>query len=653
MRARLQAGLHLGVARRAPRATSVLAALCLMAACAAEPGPMHLPIPERLTRALSARITQLSAEAQLVPAGTDAPGESTALRASEDGRSFSGFVPAAPGDYTLEVVFRGALDGGPLEFLGRWPSAAFTVSAGASADATFTKPLDTVGRPVDGGDPDGDRLGNLDETLLGTSRTSTDSDGDGTADALDCFPTARDRSAPIASGGSLLDCDGDGFLRLDPPWGTPGQDCDDARAEVRPTADDDCADAVDSDCNPQTCPSSDDLPPTIRDVRPDATTTVGCYASISAEITDVSGVSMGTVSFEQDPYPMGQPRIALLTDRGGDRWATNPIAASGYGLMMGDRPITISATDGRGNTAVQRTTVRFAFDVPTLTALRPAQLGAIEQPVDVTVEGTFPHGIGSIALETRTRTMTGTYEKATARVIGTAMTSPATFRVDPAMLGDGVHLVYPVLADAIGNRLEPADVTALVADMATGYIPCTGATPMIPSRVAAVGADSPFRTARLSDVLPRSLAAMRAISPTYVFTFATADRVRPDGSVRLDDNTDYGAFWLLGFRDPARGVFGSVRWTSVAQGTPSPVVRDDDGSISQDLPLDADRVADSDAVMAEFARAPGCPAIGGAVTAQINYQHFAPDDVVQVFASSGESWRGVAREPVVTTSDCR
>ncbi len=634
-------------------------ALAAASACAAlacggpAPGPLDLPLPDRLSWALSARIGQLTATAHLVPAGSAAPGAGTALRASDDGRSFSGFVPAQPGDYTLEVVFVGAIDGGAPEFLGRWASAAFTVSTGASAEASFTQPLDTIGRPGDGGDPDGDGLGNLDEALLGTSRTSTDSDGDGLADGADCFPTARDRTTPIASGGSLLDCDGDGFLRLDPPWGTPGQDCDDTRAEVRPNAVDACTDAVDSDCNPQTCPSSDDVPPTIRDVQPAAGVTLGCYGTIGAEITDASGVAMASVAFEQDPYPMGQARIALLSDRGGDRWSTNAIAGSGYGLMSGERPITLSATDGRGNTAVHRGTVRFAFETPALTALRPAQLGALDAPVEVTVEATFPHGVGSIALETRTRTESGTYEKATARVIGSAMASPATFTVDPAMLGEGVHLVYAVLVDAIGNRLEPADVTGPVGDQVIGYVPCTGASPMIPARVAVVGAASPFRPAKLSDVLPRSLAALRAISPGYVFTFATADRVRPDGTVRLDDNTDYSSYWLLGFHDPTRNVFGSVRWSSVAQGTPSPAVDDDDAGISQVSPLDVDQVADSDAVMTEFARAPGCPTIGGAVTAQINYQHFAPDDVVQVFASSGENWRGVAREPVVTTFDCR
>ena len=98
--------------------------LVVVAGCRASPDPsVSLRAPSVLKHAL-AKISTLEASASLVRQGGEA-GAPLPLTRADDGVSFSGFVAAEPGVYTLEVVFTGSatVATGRL-FLGRWLSLA-------------------------------------------------------------------------------------------------------------------------------------------------------------------------------------------------------------------------------------------------------------------------------------------------------------------------------------------------------------------------------------------------------------------------------------------------------------------------------------------------------------------------------------------------
>src|SRR5688500_735015 len=196
----------------------------LMGACMDRGAPATFRAPGILKQAL-ASISELEATTQLVPEGAP-PLDPIPLARGEDGVSFTGFIAAAPGTYTLEIAFTGTFGGtSERRFFGRWTSDAFTVTEGDAVSPVFSRPLDTIGRPEDGGDVDADDLGLLDELLWSADPTKSDSDGDGVRDGNDCDPTDADETYPIS--GSIEDCDGDGALRMDIPYKPGGTDCDD------------------------------------------------------------------------------------------------------------------------------------------------------------------------------------------------------------------------------------------------------------------------------------------------------------------------------------------------------------------------------------------------------------------------------------------
>src|SRR5262245_59543682 len=118
--------------RRSMRSAPVIAFAVTLSACFArdaELDRMTIEPPGHLMQAL-ALFTDLGATAALVPKGA-VPLEAKPLTRADDGVSFSGFIAADPGDYTLELVFTGVYDTMPDRlFLGRWISDAFTVVRG-------------------------------------------------------------------------------------------------------------------------------------------------------------------------------------------------------------------------------------------------------------------------------------------------------------------------------------------------------------------------------------------------------------------------------------------------------------------------------------------------------------------------------------------
>ena len=116
------------------RCALALAALGF-AACSPPPA-LSLRAPAPLVRAL-AQLSELGAQAELVPRGQD-PLPGVELERGDDDVSFSGFISAEPGDYTLEIVFAGVATGNATRgFLGRYVSDAFTVARGQSVSAAF------------------------------------------------------------------------------------------------------------------------------------------------------------------------------------------------------------------------------------------------------------------------------------------------------------------------------------------------------------------------------------------------------------------------------------------------------------------------------------------------------------------------------------
>ena len=83
----------------------LLVSLVALSACTDRGSPATFRAPAILRQALST-IGDLEANAELVPDGSD-PLAPVALARGEDGISFTGFLAADPGTYTLDIVFTG------------------------------------------------------------------------------------------------------------------------------------------------------------------------------------------------------------------------------------------------------------------------------------------------------------------------------------------------------------------------------------------------------------------------------------------------------------------------------------------------------------------------------------------------------------------
>jgi hypothetical protein len=139
----------------------------------------------------------------------------------------------------------------------------------------------------------------------------------------------------------------------------------------------------------------------------------------------------------------------------GDVFESPPFstAAGANGLLPGMHAVEIRALDPSANMATLRKSYDFAFDVPEVTRISPAEIGHRSQPFTVDVEATARLGLESIALMIVPRSAAGTYPAANATRAGITGSSPASFRIDPTALMDGDYLIYAVVKDRAGNAL--------------------------------------------------------------------------------------------------------------------------------------------------------------------------------------------------------
>ncbi|MCA9552278.1 MAG: putative metal-binding motif-containing protein [Myxococcales bacterium] len=638
-----------------------LACLALLAGCGAPPAPTAtFTAPQRLSRALSV-VSDVQAEAELVPRGGVAQPR-VALVRGDDGVSFSGFLPAEPGEYTLNLIFTGVpAAGGARLFLGRWRSDAFTVIEGDAATPRFTDALDVIGAEGDGGDPDQDGLGNLDELLLGADPNRPDSDGDGAVDGRDCAPaTAEATPYLIREGGSALDCDGDGARRPDVPWGSPGMDCDDRAPEVSPTATDDCGTARDEDCNPATCPVDDTNPPTLGTPSPGPDAVLGCHAQVSLPITDEGRVTLATMTLLG--ASAGADVVTYMTQVDGV-WVS-PVLNQYAGLdgyTAGPVTVRFEATDGAGNTARSEVQYSLRLEVPEVTSMTPLAVGATSAPVQITVQAQAPAGLARVDLYAAKKGVQGLYDPRHATLVGTSAASPASFTVTPASMEDGEYLLYPVVVDAVGNALEPntapVPVPGVNGDLEVGSdylcVPMASA-PRLPVRSLVVGSSGGYTPATMQDLLPAALAAAAQVDPAAALVQIVGFGVGADGRVRLDDATSYTKRWLFGFYNPTADRAVAVTWLTPAYPGPNPNVDPNAGNITAEEPLSSPAsLADTPDVLAARASQGSCAGpLTGVDDDTVIYLQQDGAAVVQVLTAD-QYWRGTAQPPVTELTDCQ
>lgn len=631
------------------RAALIFGSVLLAAAGCSNEIPSNFEMPGILRQAL-AGVSEVSARASLLPGGAELE-----LKRGEDGVTFTGFIPAEPGEYTLEIAFSGKFTGNPNPlFLGRWTSDIFTVTRGNAAQATFSRPLDALGRPADLGDVDQDGLANLDEILSHTDPALEDSDSDGLKDGEDCDPADGMRSVKIAPGGSVRDCDADGYTRRGPPFG--GDDCDDGAGDIHPGATDHCEDAIDSDCDPSSCPVDDTNPPMVSDFRPDSLIPIGCQARISAVLHDDSLVTSALLAFPDDPYPNSTERLLLMHSDplGGERWESSQIEdASGITpLTEGNHRIQIRAYDDHGNTGYGEHTIQLAYGVPHIVSLTPDQLPSSGM-VQIQIASTVAHGTPHVKIYAAPRGGDGFFHGTDAVMVADGTGGQVTLSIDTGALTAGEYLLFPVIGDDIGNELSPYLSGILSASM-TGYYPCvTGANEDIPTRVLMVG-NTGFTPATMRDVLAEAVSRANAVDPAARLTQIVGIGVRPDGKVPLDSTTDYSPRWSFGFYNASTQTWLEVAWLTFAFGQPNPYVTPNAGNISStDFIADPNALIDSDRAAQIYATIPNCPGLTGDDGDLVQYLRDADtsQDVLQVGAMS-KYWRATATDPPVTISPC-
>ncbi|MCB9653509.1 MAG: hypothetical protein H6729_05155 [Deltaproteobacteria bacterium] len=229
-----------------------MSVLSIASACHEE-GEWTLELPTQLQKAQGLGLLgEISATAELFSTSGIKLSAQLLSRAA-DGHSFSGRLAADPGDYVVDIVFRAQIANhvSPV-FIGRISSEPFTVALGTLVTPSFSKPVDLMGRPGDGGDLDQDGLSVFDELRMSSDPDDSDTDKDGLLDGEDCQPD-KPSTYRVSDSGSLDDCDGDGWLAIDRPLAPPGDDCNDEDPDIHPQALDQCADDVDADCDESTC----------------------------------------------------------------------------------------------------------------------------------------------------------------------------------------------------------------------------------------------------------------------------------------------------------------------------------------------------------------------------------------------------------------
>ncbi|MCA9554540.1 MAG: hypothetical protein KC933_31180 [Myxococcales bacterium] len=648
-----------------PSRTSPALLLLLLAGCRPGPGDLHVPAPAKVQQALS-RFSGLEAAVQLVPEGAD-PLAPVPLAAGEDAVSFSGFIDAEPGSYTLELAFYGHFEGGAARlFLGRLTSDRFTVVKGDAVTPTFSRPLDTIGRAGDAGDEDGDGLGLLDELLWGADPARADSDGDGLADGVDCQP-GLSSSYAVQSGGSIEDCDGDGHRRVDLPFPGAGDDCGDEDPAVHPGAEDLCEDTIDSDCNPATCPSDDSEGPSIEIVAPAEGSVVGCHRRVQARLQDPAGVNRAEARLvDADDPTQVQERIPMRVDSG-DLYVTSTLdVATQTWLVPGRQGLVVAAEDNLGNTSTAAVTFTFALEVPAV-SIAPATVGAKDAPFDVTVTSAPTAGLASITLYVAPWGAGEDVVREQEVALGTQSTSPAVFTVDPATLQDGRYALYAVVEDAVGNQSRPGesfspdgDPLAVDADYYCIFDSGEGNVPVRELVVGEVVVEPGKEPAKMRDHLDEAIAAAAARDPAAELVEIRGFGLQADGYIRLDQDAEgSGKWWRYEFYDVAADRHIEVTWYSANYDITNPevvVTEDYPFLVGDPIAADPATLVDSDAAAAAYTAAAGCQALTGVEDEDIRYlsdQPFSAADVIRVSVPGNvNDFKATAVAPITTIWTC-
>lgn len=633
--------------------------LLLVAACTPAPRAELIPTG-RVGRAL-AGIEDVTAEAFLVPVGANPQTPGFLLTRGDDGVSFAGFIDSGPGSFSLEVVFRGQPSAAPGPvFLGRWTSDVFTVEEGTVAQPVFRMPIDTIGRLEDGGDEDGDGLGLLDEYLWNADPSARDADQDGLDDGMDCHPGDPNVRYAIRQGGNIEDCDGDGVRRPDLPYPGGGNDCDDRSAEISPLVMDACSDPRDLDCNPATCPVDDQTPPELMSVVPAENSVVGCHVPLEVVFTedDATGVELGVSALLEagrDTY--AAERVSERTWRFPSFNTIAQASASG-GLRSGPRTLELRAVDGASNRANLPLSFDFDFRSPTVTSLVPETLGQRRAPFPVVVNA---DGATLVRLYASPRNADSTYPTdGRATLLDEVSGSTARFMVDPSQLADGQWMLYPVLEDAVGNRLQPFPAALpMPGSPGTGlrvradYACAMGAAdPELPVLVLTV--DSTMTALSGSGaLLETALNAARDEDPNLSLVSIVGFGVDANGRVDLADATSFTNAWIFGFRDGNRSF--SVAWRTPAVTTMVPLIDPRGSGVTAEDPIpNPGQLPDSTEVLALHAREGMCRALGGRDGDAIIYSVVQGVMRVAVSNEEGDFWRALIGSDgsVVEDLDC-
>ncbi|HEY4223330.1 MAG TPA: putative metal-binding motif-containing protein [Myxococcota bacterium] len=595
---------------------ALVALVALVGACAEQP-TLSLRAPARIEQALSVA-SDLEATAALAPKGK-AVQAGEKLSRGDDGVTFSGFLAAAPGQYTLEVTFTGVVAASAgvtagRHFLGRITSDSFTVTQGSTATPAFTEAVDTIGAAGDDGDGDSDGLGFLDELLVGTDPNQADTDNDGVNDGQDCKPTDPGDAFVILSGGDFNDCDGDGFNSVTALVGTPGTDCDDENATINPGVHDDCGNTVDEDCNPQTCPVDDSTGPDVSIIFPADGSTIGCNAPFQVHATDASDVSSVLMTAVGNPLQSGQDRVVALND-GHDHLTWNaPVGFGiiGNGVPDGAFPVDITAHDTHGNPS----TVHASY---TLTSVFPAvtMTGA-----DSLVEGTVAHltitpvsGRPLVSLELHAASFdpsTTFVDFSHESTLASLPVAGGTVDVDPATLADN-SLVFAIAIDDIGNSNGPLrGNTSFNAQLGlNSSFFCDGNAHYAPAIAKPAGVEGPITAlAHLQD----AIALVHTTHPTAFLTEIFVLGVGSDGKVDLTTTSDFSPRIVYDFMTPealtangctpgndCNATGPQVNYYAAAFTTlPHPEVEDDGNEVSFDEIEGVNALVDSDTLAAQW-----------------------------------------------------
>lgn len=647
------------------RLTWALGALLLSSltlTCADRSPSLSLSAPPRLRQAvLDVDGLQLFAQAQLHPQGGSALAPQDLSRA-DDGVSFSGFIPAAPGEYSLDIVFFG--QGGPLlekHFLGRLRSDGLTVSQGHHSQAQFSQALDALGDAEDGGDSDGDGLATLDELLIGSALDDADSDDDNVDDGLDCDPNDPGRSYTILPGGDHRDCDGDGYQRVDVSFGPRGEDCDDKDPSVNPSAVDDCGDSIDQDCNPSTCASdsSDRSPPVIHNVWPVADSEIGCHQRFAAEVSDDSNVANVTLSLP-NCAGIASPLYFAPDPAAGANHYLSPVLNQLAGSTGLDGPgcdlFEFDASDANLNYSTLRRVFVLAFSVPQVLSMTPAQIAEDSRQFQVDIEASADFGVQRVELWLAAKNGAN-FDLANAEQLGLVESNAAQFAVDLQDYSDGEYLLYPVVWDQRDNALQPSSGD-LNAGHLTGDHRCLDSMSPgeIPARVVLLGETGQGPT-KMRAHLDQAISLAQGVDSAAVLVAIKGMGLQADGNIDLSDSLSYSKRWEYSFYNaaiPPSGRWLTVTWLSAAYLNDNPVITENAGNVIETVPLtQIPALIDSDRAAAAFT-ADGCVPLGGYDSDFISYtQDQDSAQPVILISTADSSYKAAAIEPVTLIYGCQ